>query len=189
MGFVGARGYELWQAGPWDIPKPAKAKESPAEESSKKEPPRPQSASTKNISERNLFDPERGAGRAQEAEASTIAMQRVGRMILVGTAILGNSRYAILQEPSDSRPAGPRGQPAGPVPLRLKLGDMLEGFRLSEVHEKKVVFTKGASRVEIVLDFSRKVEEPRQTAPALTPSRPPAAPRVPQPQPRVTPAP
>lgn len=187
--FVGARIHQLWEAGPWDLPNPAKVKKLAVAEVPKKEPAPPQLVSAKNIVEKNLFDPERGASQAREREASSIAMQRVARMVLVGTAILGNSRYAILQEPSDSRPAGPRGQAAGPAPLRLKLGDTLEGFRLSEVHEKKVVFTKGASRVEIVLDFSRKVEGPTQTAPALTPSRPPAAPRAPQPQPRNAPAP
>jgi hypothetical protein len=43
-------------------------------------------------------------------------------------------------------------------PLRFKLGDAFEGFRLSEIRDKNVVFTKGASRVELALDYFRKVE-------------------------------
>jgi len=166
--FIGARTYNLWQEGPWDLPRPAKAKdkESPVDGGSKKEPPRLQLVSTKNIIDKNLFDPERGAGRVQESEASVIAMQRIRSMVLLGTAILGSSRYAILQQPSDARSPAP-GAPAGQqASLRLKIGDTVEGFKLSEIHDKRVVFTKGASRVEVVLDFFRKVESPAGTAPA-----------------------
>ncbi|MBI2359496.1 MAG: hypothetical protein HYV04_11455 [Deltaproteobacteria bacterium] len=121
---------------------------------------------------------------------SSAARQRIGRLILLGTAILGNSRYAILQEPFDARTSGPR-PPSGPPPLlRLKLGDTVEGFKLSEIDAKKVVFTKGASRVEIPLDFSRKVEEPARKAPAVAPTPPrlPSRSRTPS-QPGAVPAP
>ena len=187
--FVGMRTYALWQEGPWDLPKEAKTKELPVGEGSKKEPPRLQLASTKNIIEKNLFDPERGAGRTQEAEASTVAMQRIRSMVLLGTAILGSSRYAILQQPSD-----PRSSPSGPSTgqqgsLRFKLGDAVEGFKLSEIHDKKVVFTKGASRVEVSLDFFRKVDPSRQSPAGTVPAKPGVAPRVPRPQGGEIPAP
>lgn len=145
----------------------------------KKEPPRQQLVSTKNIVERNLFDPERGVGRAREADASSAATQRIRSMILLGTAILGNNRYAIIQQPSDPRPAAPGGAPAAQQSaLRLKLGDTVEGFKLSDIQDKKVTFTKGSSKVEVVLDFFRKVE-PTKQAPA-GPSRPGVAPAVPR---------
>lgn len=170
--------YRLWQEGPWDLPKPGKGKNPSVVEEPKRKPPQPQLVSAKNIIEKNLFDPERGAGRTQEAEASTVAMQRIRSMILLGTAILGNSRYAILQQPSDSRPPASRGQTVPPSQLRLKLGDTVEGFKLSEIQEKRVVFTKGTSRVEVALDFFRKVEETKQKTAAPTPARPAAARRV-----------
>ena len=173
--FVGVRTYELWQEGPWDLPKAAKAKESPVDEGSKKEPPRLQLVSAKNIIDKNLFDPQRGASRAQEAEASSIAMQRMRSTVLMGTAILGSSRYAIFQEPSTSR--SPTGQPAY---LRLKLGDTVEGFRLSEIHEKKAVFTKGTSKVEVALDFFQKVGETKQGPGGTMPPTPGVVPNIPR---------
>ncbi len=179
IGFVGTSVYKLWEEGPWDLPSPAKAKVADGDERPKKEPARTQLVSTKNIVEKNLFDPERGAGRAQEAEASSAAMQRIRSMILVGTVILGSNRYAIIQQPSDPRPAAAGGSPAArQSALRLKLGDTVEGFKLSEIQDKKVTFTKGSSKVEVVLDFFRKVE-PTKQAP-VGPSRPGVAPAVPR---------
>jgi hypothetical protein len=97
-----------------------------------------------------------------------LAAQRLrSSLSLVGTAILGASRYAIMQQ---------QGQP--PVNLRLKVGDTFEGFRLSEIREKSVVFTRGPARVELALDFSRR---PEGAKPGLSaPPRPqPPAPRAP----------
>ena len=180
MGFVGARSYELWQKGPWDLPKPAKAKVATVSEEPKKEPQRQQLVSTKNIIDKNLFDPERGAGRTQETEASAIAMQRIRSMVLMGTVILGSSRYAILEGPSESRPPVPGAPARQQSNLRLKLGDTVEGFKLSEIHEKKVIFTKGASKVEVALDFFRKGEQPVQSPAGVIPPRPGVAPSIPR---------
>jgi hypothetical protein len=173
--FVGAGTFQLWQEGPWDLPKPGKGKEAAPAEEPKEEPSRIQVANTRNIIEKNLFDPERGAGRTKEAEASSIAMQRIRSMVLLGTAILGTSRYAIMQEPTASRSPAGAPQTGSSGQMRLKLGDTVEGFKLSEIREKSVVFTKGASRVEVALDFSRRVVEPGVKAPA-------------QPRPRVAPS-
>jgi hypothetical protein len=110
-------------------------------------------------------------------------------MILLGTAILGTSKYAILQDPTAARPpaaANPRApQPpqqaaAGSGQMRLKQGDTLEGFQLAEVRDKSVVFTKGAIREEISIDFFR----PGEPQPPQTPARAPAAGTAPQLQPR-----
>lgn len=62
--------------------------------------------------------------------------------------------------------------------MRLKLGDTVEGFKLSEIHDKKVVFTKGSSKVEVALDYFRKIE-PTKPVPAA-PARPGVAPNVPR---------
>lgn len=163
--FVVIRIYGLWQEGPWESPRPARGREFSAVED-QRGVPRSQWASTKNIIEKNLFDPERGAGQANEAEASSAAAQRLRKMVLLGTAILEQSRYAVFQDPAGSRGGAPTAQAGQPGQLRLKLGDTLEGFRLSQIHEDRVVFTKGSSRVEITLDFFRKLEEPRQREPS-----------------------
>ena len=54
------------------------------------------------------------------------------------------------------------------------LGDTVEGFKLSEIREKSVIFTKGASKVEVAIDFFRRVEEtgprpPIPLGPAVAP--------------------
>lgn len=174
--------YRLWDKGPWDLPNPAKSKELPVAGQAVKKSSEPQSVNTKVIVDKNLFDPERGAGQAQEGAASSIALQRVRSMVLIGTAIFGNARYAVLQEPTAVRAPGPGIQASSQPLLRLKLGDTMDGFALSEINENRVVFSKGPSRVELTIDFSRKVEEPRQKAPPpQPPPRPAPSPRVPRP--------
>ncbi len=139
-----------------------------------------QVTSTKNIIDKNLFDPERGASRTKEAEANSLAVQRLRSMVLLGTALLGNSRYAILQEHSDPRLAAQRSQAGQQGTMLLKLGETLEGFKLSEIRERSVVFTKGASRVELSLDYFRKVDEGLKNAPGPVPPRQPLSPRLPR---------
>jgi hypothetical protein len=101
-------------------------------------------------------------------------------MVLLGTAILGNNRFAILQDGgASSGPAAASGQPLGP--MRIKLGDTVEGFRLSEISEKRVVFAKGSATVELPLDYFRKtdVAQPRrQVATQTSPAGQAAAPGV-----------
>lgn len=145
--------------------------------------PRPP-VNTDVIVSKNLFDPERGAGATREAEENSRAFQRVRGMILVGTVIIGNNRVALLQESTTSPVAGqrPGAQPA--AVMRLKVGDNVDGFRLTEIADKRVVFAKDASRVEVLLDYFRKVEAaapPRPTVPnRVTPPPTPgvAVPRV-----------
>ena len=124
-------------------------------------------AGTEIIISKNLFDPERGEGRTREAEVSSKSFQRVRGMVLLGTAILGDNRYAVLREQS---PAGTPGQAASAgqaQTVRLKLGDDVDGFRLTDIGDKRVVFSKGVSRVEVALDYFRKAEPP------ATPRMPP----------------
>ncbi|MBI4490581.1 MAG: hypothetical protein HY694_15970, partial [Deltaproteobacteria bacterium] len=123
VALVGVQTYQLWQEGPWDHPKPSMGKDSSVVKEPKREPPQPRLASTINIVEKNLFDPERGAGKSKEADALALATQRVRGMVLVGTVILGESRYAILRQPPDTRTASPASQTGQPAHLRLKLGD------------------------------------------------------------------
>ena len=177
---VATKIYQLWQEGPWELSKLGKGKGSLVAKEAKREPERPQLASTKNIIEKNLFDLERGASRTRDAEASSMALERIRNVVLVGTAILGDSRYAIFQELPDSRPSVRKAQAGQAGQLRLKLGDTLEGFKLAGIYGKRVVFTRGTSRVEVPLGFSRRVEPPSQKTTAPPPARLGLAPRIPR---------
>src|SRR5918995_6753168 len=120
--------YWLWTSGPWDLPNPAKPKSAILVDDSNPDAKPPAVISTELIVSRNLFDPERGAGLTREVEANSQSFQRIKSMVLLGTAILGNSRFAILQD--GAMPPATKGQAA--VPMRIKLGDTVEGFKLSE---------------------------------------------------------
>ena len=155
---VATRTYLLWQDGLGELPTVVTQNPPTAATESKPQiAPRPL-VSTDTIVSRNLFDPERGASRTKEADADSRAVQRVKSLVLLGTAILGTNRYAILQEGSDSGRSMPPGRSTGP--LHYKIGDVIEGFSLSEIRDKNVVFSKGASRVELALDYFRKIEAP-----------------------------
>lgn len=174
IAFVSLKSALLWMESPPELTRVGKERPAPEGDDAEgaKEELRPRLVSTRNIIEKNIFDPERKPGQPGGAEASSAALQRLRGLILLGTAILGDSRYAIFQEPGDPRSAATRGQASRPSTLRLRLGDTLEGFKLSEVDAKRVVFTKGAARVEVALDFFRKVEDPRQKAPTPAPVSP-----------------
>jgi len=154
---LGVKTYLVWKEGPWDLPGPVKPKAVAASKGPQAavKPPQP-IVGTEIIVSKNVFDPERGASKTKEAEAETRAMQRIRSMVLLGTAILGPNRYAIIQE-SDGSPGTPA-QGRSPTARRVKVGDIIEGFNLSEIGEKKVVFVKGVSRVELPVDFFRKVD-------------------------------
>jgi len=177
--------YWLWNRGPWNLPNPAQARSPAAIEKSQPDASAQRPANTEIIISKNLFDPERGAGLTRESEANSRAFQRIRGMILLGTAIVGNSRVAILQD-GGAAPAVPGSAGQSGSPMRVKQGDVVEGFNLSEVGDKRVVFSKGASRVELVLDYFRKVDSPR---PATTGPVPGGQVRPPTPVvPRVIPA-
>ena len=165
VGFTGWRTYLSWNEGPWDLPASAKSSPPPPNAGQQIVASSKVTANTDAIVGRNLFDPERGAGATREAEETSRSFQRIRNMILVGTVIMGNNRTAVLQDGS-----GPGMGPAVPAQpaatMRLKLGDNVEGYRLAEIADKKVVFTKDAARVEVVLDYFRKVEV---AAPRATP--------------------
>jgi len=138
------------------------------------------------IVSKNLFDPERGAGATREAEENSRAFQRVRSMILIGTMIIGNNRVAILQDGNPTTSAGQRNPAPTASTVRLKIGDDVEGFRLTEIADRKVVFARDTARVEVLLDYFRKVETP--SPPKVVPPTPAGAPPPPAvPVPRVVP--
>lgn len=176
IAFAAWRTYNVWQEEPWSPPRHAKAS-APAltgeEQTSANLLPLPP-ISPETIITKNLFDPERGAGVTREAEFNSRAFQRIRNMVLLGTVILGEERSAILQDAA--LPGTPSSAPAGAAPMRVKLGDSVEGFRLSEIAERRVVFTKGGSKIEVALDYFRKVDP--APAPGKVGAPPPVSPRV-----------
>ena len=155
---VGLKIYLVWRQGPWNLPAAMKPKPLADRADEKAEIGKvPSIVGTDVIVAKNLFDPERGASRTKETEADTRAAQRIRSMVLLGTAILGSSRYAIVQD-GDGAGRTPAGAPtAVQGPRRMKIGDSIEGFNLTEVGEKAVVFARGATRVELPIDYFRKV--------------------------------
>ena len=201
---VGLKIYSVWRQGPWNLPAAVKPKPLADRADEKAEAgTSPSIVGTDVIIAKNLFDPERGATRTKETEADTRAAQRIRSMVLLGTAILGSSRYAIVQDGDGAARTPARAPAAVQGPRRMKIGDSIEGFNLTEVGEKAVVFAKGATRVELPIDYFRKVpvgavsttpqpgqpRVPGQAAPGLVPGQvtsgavpgqpaPGAAPRV-----------
>jgi hypothetical protein len=92
-----AKTYWVWTTGPWDLPNPGKAKSPILVDGSKPTMNPPVTVGTEIIISKNIFDPERGAGFTREAEANSQAFQRIRSMVLLGTAILGNNRFAICR--------------------------------------------------------------------------------------------
>ena len=177
--------YLLWNDGPWDLPNPPTVS-SPAVASASESPAiQPRAVVPDFIIAKNLFDPERGAGQTKEVETNSRAIQRLRGLVLLGTAVLGESRYAILQDSGLSAGAQAGAQSAGrPVPgqssqtMRFKMGDTFEGFSLSQIQDKNVVFSNGAARVELALDYFRKVDPSAPVAGPTAqtgPARPAAA--------------
>jgi hypothetical protein len=179
IGLVGWRIYKVWQEEPWSLPQPKSVAPSALGDEPVKVIPTLPAVSPDLIISKNLFDPERGAGATREAEFNSRSFQRIRSMVLLGTVILGESRSAILQDPG-SQAATPNGPASSVGPMRVKLGDSVEGFRLSEIADRKVVFTKGGSRVEVLLDYFRRDDPPpgRATTPSGQRGAPTVAPRV-----------
>jgi hypothetical protein len=178
VGLIGVRTYLLWSEGPWAVPTARKSDPITGEAESDNQKSLPP-ISTEAIISKNLFDPERGAGATREAEVNSRSFQRIRNMVLLGTVILGNTKMAILQD-SGAQSSSP-GAPIPPAtPIRVKLGDNVDGFSLAEVADRRVVFTKGGSRVEVVLDYFRKADVSESRVPVQgqvgVPS--PVAPRV-----------
>ena len=181
IGFVCWSTYRAWNDDPWILPAPAKAVSLPLSDSEK-----PTSIASKPvintdmIVSKNLFDPERGAGATREAEENSRSSQRIRNLILMGTVIIGNNRTAVVQDANPAPAQGAVAQPAAPI--RLKLGDDFEGYKLAEIGDRRIVFTKDTARVEVLLDYFRKVEvsAPRPAPPGqiIPPAQAAQPPRV-----------
>src|SRR3990172_4270598 len=116
-----------WREGPWDLPQPP-AVATPALAAQAEAPAAPpRMAATDIVIGKNLFDPERGATQTKETETTNRALQRIRSLVLMGTAILGESRYALIHE-SGAQPGGRPSQRQSNQSMRFKMGDIFEGF-------------------------------------------------------------
>jgi len=178
-GFVCWSIYRTWNDDPWILPAPAKAVSLPVSEKPASISVKP-SINTDVIVSKNLFDPERGAGATREAEENSRSSQRIRNLILLGTVITDNNRTAVVQDAGPAPAQGAAGQAVAPV--RLNLGDDFEGYKLTEIADKRIVFTKDSARVEVLLDYFRKVDvsPPRAVPPGqiVPPAQAAPPPRV-----------
>jgi len=194
LGGVGLKIYRAWEDGSWSLPEQSKPKPH-LDRDTMKAPvaARPPMLGTDAIIAKNLFDPERGAGVAKATEADTRAVQRIRNMVLLGTAILDSTRYAVVQDGDGVARATGTAQPPGPPMVRrIKVGDSIEGFNLTEVGERAVVFVRGPTRVELSIDYLRKVPvaaapAPSQPGPSRSPNPATPAPAPNQPDPAAAP--
>lgn len=191
---MGVKTYFLWTDGPWDLPARPSADRQAGSQAGGPQPPMVSSPAVASVPEsptaqpravapdfiiaKNLFDPERGATQTKEAEANSRAMQRLRGLVLLGTAVLGDSRYAIIQD-SGAQSAGRPAPGQSSQTMRFKMGDTFEGFSLSQIQDKNVVFTNGGARVELALDYIRKVEP---SAPVVANAPRPQAAAAPSPR-------
>jgi hypothetical protein len=180
IGLVLTKTYWLWTSGPWGLPNAKRTRSLIVNEDVKAISNSRPAIGTETIVSKNIFDPERGAGFTRQAETNSQAYQRIQGMILLGTAILGNDRFAILQDGGVS-PGAAAASGQSLAPMRIKLGDTVEGFKLSEISEKRIVFARGSATVELPLDYFRKTDiaQPRRPSAAQTsPAGQAPAPRV-----------
>jgi hypothetical protein len=159
LGFVLWKTHQFWKEGPEKL-RPHAPVETVAEKESETTPSQQRLPNVKEIIGKNLFDPDRGASKVAEAKAdevSAVAIQRFRRMTLLGTAIFGESRYAILRDRAVARP--PQKRQEGQQSFRVKLGDVFEGFRVSEIDERKIVLSQGNQRIELSLSYFGRLDD------------------------------
>ncbi len=164
IGLVGFQTVQVWREAPSDSLRGEKRKPSETPVKPTSGPRRATRASIKSITDRNLFDPKRGTEEktdAKEVKPSSEGIQKMRHLMLLGTVVAGRSGYAIIHFPA-AFGASTAGR-VGDV-MRLSLGDRLEGFELAEIHTDRVLFKKGETKIELALDFSRKLVRPTQRA-------------------------
>ncbi len=155
IGLVGLKTYGIWQQDDRRLLKMRDQASSAKSRDLTRISIKGQSAGTKIIVEKNLFDVKRGAGGSGKKAAVTQDAGEIEGLVLLGTIVAAGERFAIVKVPASS-PGGRRGSGAGGGLRRLGLGDTVWGYTLKEIQADRVIFTKGSSEVELGLDFSRR---------------------------------
>jgi len=122
----------------------------------------------------------RGSVTALAADSISVKVQGVDMKFAVDPKTTVEARGAGTKGKAAER----AGMPGPKLSEVVKVGDNVEGYRLAEIADKKVVFTKDAARVEVMLDYFRKVEVGAPRAAPAGQIAPPGAVSVP---PRVIP--
>lgn len=116
------------------------------------------------ILQRPIFSPNRrGVG-----GAAIVAVSQELDLEITGTVVTDTDRYAMVL---------PRG---GEETLTLREGEDFRGWTVSRVHVKGVVFERGASQEEILMNYEIAPERPNQRAKKRTSARQKASPQVQQ---------
>lgn len=106
------------------------------------------------IIEKNLFSPDRkkwvSAPASDKKSADKLAKKEINDLMLMGTAIRGKERYAVLHAKKD----------AGAAALKPWMkGDYVQGYLLKEIEEKMVVLQDEAENKEYILYLNDEKKE------------------------------
>ena len=106
------------------------------------------------IIEKNLFSPDRKKWVSEPASAKKssdkLAKKEINDLILMGTAIRGKDRYAVLHAKKDATKAGFK---------PWMKGDYVQGYLLKEIEEKMVVLQDEAENKEYILYLNDEKKE------------------------------
>jgi hypothetical protein len=123
------------------------------------------------VSEKNLFNPERIIPVEKKGEEQQSLPKP--ELLLYGTLISNDVKLAYLEDLK-----APRNTPGrGKRQVALKIGDVLSGFTLKEIHADYIVMARGEETIVVkVLENQGKKQRSVQTTPrsAETPVSPPA---------------
>ncbi|MBU3948218.1 MAG: hypothetical protein KJ826_08365 [Proteobacteria bacterium] len=100
------------------------------------------------IAEQNLFNPSRSIVLAEE----TASVQSLPQIILYGTLITDDFSIAYLEDKQDIRSTPGRGKRQ----MRMKKGDKLRDYVISEVEADYIVLLKGEERIVVSINDMKK---------------------------------
>ncbi|MCX5900842.1 MAG: hypothetical protein NTX06_08940, partial [Proteobacteria bacterium] len=98
------------------------------------------------IIEKNIFSPDRKKWVSEPASSKKAgdkqATKEINELILLGTVVNGESRYAVLRTKKDEGKGGYK---------PYMQGDYIQGYMVKEINEKKVILLDNAESAEYVL--------------------------------------
>lgn len=143
-------------------PSPKKAVASKEEKPAELNPPSPSDYII--VSEENLFHPERKIPAEKKAEEAPLPKPEV---VLYGTLIAGDTRFAYLEDLKSPRSTLGRGKRQ----ITMKLGDTLSGFTLKEIDPDRIVMLRGEEKMLVHVLEPGKPKAREGAAPAVQTAR------------------
>ncbi|UCD35884.1 MAG: hypothetical protein JSU90_03360 [Nitrospiraceae bacterium] len=173
---IGILGYKLYGilSEPEEIPSEATVRELPKGEGAVKvqEPPLGDSA-FENIAKLDLFRPSRSSSGREGKKTEPAVLKEPPK--LFGTVILNDLRTAIIEDPDSGKTKV------------YRLDDSISGYKISEIHENRVVLLRDGDKVEVKLREDKGIQ-PVRRQPAISPAQRQAGVERPVPQRRKRPA-